>query len=565
MTPVAAEVPAANAAHQVPTVLGRASQRSQETTRAAAPFNREDADIVIRSSDNVEFHVHRIILSLASPVFAAMLTLPQPPGDNPTRPVVDVSEDSETFGIFLQMCYPLEEPRLTSFPLIRKVLACAVKYEAPRVLSSMKIALTRPGLLEEDPLRVFALACYFGLEEEAALAAEKAVIDERVLGAECAELNDISAAAYHRLLKLHRTRAVKDDAKHRGLRCIVVDHTDVGPFCEQANPPRAPRPQLESASHPFGLPDADVIIRSGDLVDSHVSRSILMLASPSGGILEKALRVTDGAVPVTPNEDCPDQHRGLPVYSIREDSVTIDALLRMCYATDHGHIHDLDVYLDVLTAARKYQVPKAERIMRAIFPSLVDQAPLRLYFAATECGWVEEARMSAKQLLQVHDIPSIYRQYLPEMETVLNGPYYRLLNYVEACSSAATATHVLSTGKHSSLSCDGRYPSEFSTDENLSWNNSFRFSSFKNALRDRPSSSTLSANAPLAREFVDAVMEGLPKEHSDYHSNGGGYQRSKKSILECGSSTITEWMWAVLDCYSAAVDLAVEKVELEVV
>ncbi|KAI0675715.1 hypothetical protein C8Q78DRAFT_345117 [Trametes maxima] len=557
MAPIVPETPVTNTADQGQTVPGQASEPPQETTRAAAPFDREDADIVLRSSDNVEFHVHRIILSLASPVFADMLTLPQPPGDNPARPVVDVSEDSETFGIFLRICYPLAEPRLTSFPLIRKVLACAAKYEAPRVISFMKIALTRPGLLEEDPLRVFAIACCFGLEEEAALAAEKAVIDERVFGTECP---DISAAAYHRLLKLHRTRDVKDDAKHPGLRCIVVDHTDVGAFCEQPIPLRASLPPLEPAGHPFDLPDADVTIRSRDRVDFHVSRSVLTLASPSGSILEKALRVADDAAPGTPHEDGSDQHRGRPIYSVSEHSVTIDALLRMCYATDHGHIHDLCVYLDVLAAAQKYQVPKAQRIMRAVFPSLVDQAPLRLYFAATECGWVEEARMSAKQLLRAYDIPSIYRQYLPEMETIPNGPYYRLLTYIEACSRAATATRILSTGKNSSSSCDACYPSELSTDSDISWSGSFRLASFKNALRDRPSGSTLSANTPMARKFVNAVLIGLPTEHSSHFTSNAMFGSKK-----CTSHTITAWMWAVLDRYSAAVDRAVDEIELEVI
>jgi len=39
-------------------------------------FNAPDADTVLRSSDGEEFRVHRIILSLASPVFQGMFTLP---------------------------------------------------------------------------------------------------------------------------------------------------------------------------------------------------------------------------------------------------------------------------------------------------------------------------------------------------------------------------------------------------------------------------------------------------------------------------------------------------------
>ncbi|KAI9064030.1 hypothetical protein FKP32DRAFT_1531144, partial [Trametes sanguinea] len=43
-----------------------------------SPFDQPSADIVIRSSDSVDFHVHTQILAQASPFFATMLSLPQP-------------------------------------------------------------------------------------------------------------------------------------------------------------------------------------------------------------------------------------------------------------------------------------------------------------------------------------------------------------------------------------------------------------------------------------------------------------------------------------------------------
>lgn len=46
---------------------------------AQAPFNDPDkaADIILRSGDNVDFYVYRIVLSLASPFFKYMFSLPQ--------------------------------------------------------------------------------------------------------------------------------------------------------------------------------------------------------------------------------------------------------------------------------------------------------------------------------------------------------------------------------------------------------------------------------------------------------------------------------------------------------
>ncbi|KAF9240602.1 hypothetical protein BU15DRAFT_73833 [Melanogaster broomeanus] len=53
---------------------------------APEPFDNIDADVILRSSDNVDFRVFKIILSLTSPVFKDMFTLPQPDNQSPTSP-----------------------------------------------------------------------------------------------------------------------------------------------------------------------------------------------------------------------------------------------------------------------------------------------------------------------------------------------------------------------------------------------------------------------------------------------------------------------------------------------
>lgn len=69
------------------------------------------ADVIIRSSDNVDFRVQRAALSLFSPVFADILSIPQPEGSNGELPVVSVSEDRELSLDFL---------RYVLLPLFRK-------------------------------------------------------------------------------------------------------------------------------------------------------------------------------------------------------------------------------------------------------------------------------------------------------------------------------------------------------------------------------------------------------------------------------------------------------------
>ncbi|KAI0366975.1 hypothetical protein BV20DRAFT_609555 [Pilatotrama ljubarskyi] len=246
-----------NRAYRLPTMpTTEQQQASTEADQAAQepkfriasdPFNRDDADLIVRTSDNVDFHVHRLILSLASPVFAAMLTFPQPPGTDPQRPVVDLLEDSETLDVFFRVLYPLTDPEERCFPLIRKVLAAAMKYEASAVIASMRRAF--PSLVKDDPPRVFAIACLFGMEEEAKVAAKEAVIANRVIESACVELDEIPAGAYYRLLKLHRTR--KTTRRSKLDRGVTVDFDGIGPFCAALNSARTSRPPITRVDPAF--------------------------------------------------------------------------------------------------------------------------------------------------------------------------------------------------------------------------------------------------------------------------------------------------------------------------
>ena len=72
--------------------------------------NSPTADIILRSGGPkiVEFMTHRVILSIASPVFETMFSLPQP-GTGKSLPVCDLSEDANTLEALLRLIYPVEE------------------------------------------------------------------------------------------------------------------------------------------------------------------------------------------------------------------------------------------------------------------------------------------------------------------------------------------------------------------------------------------------------------------------------------------------------------------------
>ena len=87
-------------------------------------FCADDADVIIRAAGSLDFRVHKIILSLASPFFKDMFTLPQPPSDTPeTLPHVDVQESPKTWENILRTIYPsLPSPIIDTLDDLQSVL-----------------------------------------------------------------------------------------------------------------------------------------------------------------------------------------------------------------------------------------------------------------------------------------------------------------------------------------------------------------------------------------------------------------------------------------------------------
>lgn len=86
-------------------------------------FNKPTADIILRPSDAVDFRVHKLILSEASPVFEGMFSIPQPsPSTSSTSDippvdglaVVPFAETGATLLLILTICYPIPDPPLVT-------------------------------------------------------------------------------------------------------------------------------------------------------------------------------------------------------------------------------------------------------------------------------------------------------------------------------------------------------------------------------------------------------------------------------------------------------------------
>jgi BTB/POZ domain len=92
------------------------------TTHPPKSFDLSDANLIIRSSDHVDFRVHKSILAIVSPFFQQMLSLPQPSDSESVDglPVVQLSESSELLDSLISLLYPIH----TVVPKTYKKVLC---------------------------------------------------------------------------------------------------------------------------------------------------------------------------------------------------------------------------------------------------------------------------------------------------------------------------------------------------------------------------------------------------------------------------------------------------------
>ncbi|KAJ7879991.1 hypothetical protein B0H14DRAFT_2708156 [Mycena olivaceomarginata] len=169
-------------------------------TNASPPFDDPKADIIIRSSENVDFRMYKFLLALASPFFKEMFEVAQPIA-------IDV-EEQETLsrdGIPIIFLYN-DQNRVCGKDVVEFVLSSCLpaglqsgKSQLPAELVEPVIdrVLHDPQLLMANPSLVFAHACHKGWAAEAALAAKGTSPPEPALKL-------ISGYQYHTLWEFHR-------------------------------------------------------------------------------------------------------------------------------------------------------------------------------------------------------------------------------------------------------------------------------------------------------------------------------------------------------------------------
>lgn len=185
-------------------------------TDAPAPFDDEavDPDCILRTSDEVDFRAHKLILSIASAFFRSMFNLPEPTTTSAEQqelknglPVVTLQEDASILDILLRRIYPPSQiplRPLSDHPLstLMSLYEAVDKYDLKGLIHPVTEALLQN--VSQDALTAYAWGCRLQLTavvRASAIATLDSPINDLPL---CPELEHISAAQLQKLLIYRR-------------------------------------------------------------------------------------------------------------------------------------------------------------------------------------------------------------------------------------------------------------------------------------------------------------------------------------------------------------------------
>lgn len=403
---------------------------SMESIDAPHPFNQPSADLILRTADLVDFHVHSQILAQASPFFATMRTLPQPTAASFTTPngatrlertpVVPVSEDSAALELLLRIVYPVSEPlaKTVDPQALASALLAATKYEMELPVEIMTAKLA--ALTTELPLQVWSVACRVGLEDVALLAAEvlkasgthKADTEALVLMDSLGDMTGISAGDYYRLKRFLAGKLV--------LNLLSPLGNELG------DTPILPARSLFSTD----IPDANIKCqpssRHGATTSFLAHQSVL--CSQSSVLKARILNLRNIASITSP----------LPsmeplMLELDDNPEVISMLLTACYDNEDTLPTALPRIADLLTASEKYGMTRVVRRVHRAWNEAAAVRPLEAYFVALDHDLEECAKAAAKHVLA----GPVADAYVNIMDRAPALQYHRLLVYYDACRHVA--------------------------------------------------------------------------------------------------------------------------------
>jgi hypothetical protein len=180
----------------------------EEPRKFGKPFDRIEADLIIRSSDQVDFHVHKVVLGIASVVFEDMFTAPGPPPHEKEQdvPIINLIEDSRTLHHLLTMIYPVDPIIPETIEDALFLLATCQKYEMNATAYCVRSLLKerKPPLVTAlNSFRAYGIASRHHLKDETLFAARLTLERPMNFDACSKDLRFISGADLFRLWGYH--------------------------------------------------------------------------------------------------------------------------------------------------------------------------------------------------------------------------------------------------------------------------------------------------------------------------------------------------------------------------
>jgi BTB/POZ domain len=168
---------------------------------AQAPFDNARADLILRSKDEepMLLRVYKSILSMASPVFADMFSLPTE-GRSDEIQVVDLPEYAKTLDLALRHICPMQSPNVFQLDEMYSLAEFARKYQVDALEQDVKRYLT--GAIGHDPVGVFAIAVTYGYKAIGERATRSSLNIE-FSRLESSFVRHVPAGLYWDLLKYH--------------------------------------------------------------------------------------------------------------------------------------------------------------------------------------------------------------------------------------------------------------------------------------------------------------------------------------------------------------------------
>jgi hypothetical protein len=165
---------------------------------ASPPFDNDQADLILRSTDGVDFHVFKTILSLASQPLADKVNNSEDEHDGVR--VVKFAQDSKVLDFVLRHLYPVPPPATVTLPDVRLLAEFAEDFEV-NALESMIVRYLKDAL-EGDPIGVYSIAVTYDHKDIAAKAARLS-LQSPISALQSSELEVAIAEPYSELIKYH--------------------------------------------------------------------------------------------------------------------------------------------------------------------------------------------------------------------------------------------------------------------------------------------------------------------------------------------------------------------------